>query len=294
MVAAVPYLRDADLRQSISGQSYEDRVEAVRMGIRNHYERIADHCHAEFTNVPVLAMGHLYVQGATTSESEREIHAVGGQAAFSSQHFPDGFSYVALGHIHVPQRVGGSDMVRYCGSPIPLSFGERENPHQFLQLTVDNGQVTAVETVLVPQSRRLRHITGTLEEVREQLNALEMTHALLTLVDVLVDEESESLSTRMHFDQLQRDYREAPFIIAKTRLLFRNKRKGLESMFGAETHLADLTYLDVFAQRLAQSQLDDDQHEQLLDTYRQLYTMVTEQPASASIPDTNGTQILGL
>ncbi|MBO0934860.1 exonuclease subunit SbcD [Fibrella aquatilis] len=279
LVAAVPYLRDADLRQSISGQRYEDRVEAVRMGIRNHYERIADHCHAAFAGVPALAMGHLYVNGASVSESEREIHAVGGQAAFSSEHFPNGFAYVALGHIHVPQRVGGSDSVRYCGSPIPLSFGERTNAHQLLEITVDNGLVTAVESVVVPQSRQLLHITGTLEEVREQLNVLERTHTLPALVEVLVDEPSESLSTRMHFDQLQRDYKEAPFILAKTRLLFRNKRKSLEALFGAETHLADLTYLDVFEQRLSQSDVDEQQRAQLIDTYQQLYKLVTEQAA---------------
>ena len=279
LVAAVPYLRDADLRQSISGQRYEDRIEAVRMGIRNHYERIADHCHTAFTNVPVMAMGHLYVNGASVSESEREIHAIGGQAAFSSEHFPDGFAYVALGHIHVPQRVGGIDSVRYCGSPIPLSFGERTNAHQLLEITVDNGRVTTVESVVVPQSRQLLHVTGSLEEVREQLNALERTHTLPALVEVLVDEPSESLSTRMHFDQLQRDYKEAPFILAKTRLLFRNKRKSLEALFGAETHLADLTYLDVFEQRLSQSDVDAQQHAQLIDTYQQLYKLVTEQTA---------------
>jgi exonuclease SbcD len=279
VVAAVPYLRDADLRQSVSGQTYEDRVEALRMGIRNHYERIADHCHTDYKDVPVLAMGHLYVNGATTSESVREIHAVGGQAAFASEHFPDGFAYVALGHIHVPQRVGASETVRYCGSPIPLSFGERDNAHQLLQLTVEDGQVTAVESVPVPQSRPFRHVTGTLDEVRDRLNQLEMTHALPALVEVLVEEESESLSTRMHFDQLQRDYKDAPFILAKTRLQFRNKRKNLESLFAADTHLADLTYLDVFTQRLVLAQVDDTQRDQLIDTYEQLYKMVTEQTA---------------
>ncbi len=279
LVAAVPYLRDADLRQSISGQTYEDRVEALRMGIRNHYERIADHCHSEYQDVPVLAMGHLYVNGATVSESVREIHAVGGQAAFSSEHFPEGFTYVALGHIHVPQRVGGSETVRYCGSPIPLSFAERDNAHQLLQLTVENGEVTTVESVPVPQSRPLRHVTGTLDEVRERLNQLEMTHTLPALVEVLVVEDAESLSTRMHFDQLQRDYKNAPFILTKTRLQFLNKRKNLESLFDADTHLADLTYLDVFAQRLVMAQVDDSQRDQLIDTYQQLYKMVTEQLA---------------
>lgn len=280
VVAAVPYLRDADLRQSISGQSYEDRVEALRMGIRNHYERIADHCGREFANVPVLAMGHLYVNGAAVSESEREIHAIGGQAAFSSEHFPAGFDYVALGHIHMPQRVGGSETVRYSGSPIPLSFGEREQAHQLLEIKLDNGRVTSVETVPVPQARALLSVTGTLDEVREKLNGLAPTHTLPALVEVLVEEENESLTTRMHFDQLQRDYREAPFVLAKTRLLFRNKRKSLANLFAAETHLVDLSPTQVFEHRLDLALVEGEERTQLLEAYEQLYKMVTEQPAT--------------
>lgn len=276
IVAAVPYLRDGDLRQSISGQTYEDRVEAVRMGIRNHYQRIADHCRAEYADVPVLAMGHLYVNGATVSESEREIHTVGGQAAFAGEHFPDGFDYVALGHIHVPQRVGSGETVRYSGSPIPLSFGERDNLHQVLELTFDSGKLQTVEPLAVPRFRSLRQVTGSLDEVRERLEAFEQTHALPTLVEVLVEEENESLATRIHFEQLQRDYADAPFKIAKSRLTFRTKRKGLDALYAIDTNLQDLSYLDVFARRLDASEVADDMREVLTETYKKLYQSVME------------------
>ncbi len=278
LVAAVPYLRDADLRQSISGQSYAERIEAVRMGIRNHYQRVMDHCYETHRDVPVVGMGHLYVQGAATSESEREIHAVGGQAAFSSEHFPDGFTYVALGHIHGPQRVGSTDHIRYCGSPIPLSFSERDHSHQLLEVTLDNGKLVSVETVPVPPMRRLRFVTGSLEEVREQLEAIEPDLPLTTLLDVLVEEETESLTTRMHFGQLQRDYVHAPFVLTKTRLQFRNRRKNLAALFAAETHLADLSHTEVFARRLDQAQVSGLERDMLTDTFQQLYQMVTEQP----------------
>ncbi|WP_266362167.1 exonuclease subunit SbcD [Tellurirhabdus rosea] len=278
LVAAVPYLRDADLRQSISGQTYEDRVEQVRMGIRNHYQRIADHCQTAYPNVPVLAMGHLYVNGATISpESEREIHAVGGQAAFSTEHFPEGFDYVALGHIHVPQQIGTSELVRYSGSPLPLSFSERDNRHQVLELTVDNGKITRVEPVPVPRFRSLRHVVGTLDFVREVLEKIEVDEdALPTLVEVLVEEESENLAIRQHFDQLQRDYAGAPFLLAKTRLMFRNKLKGLAELYVADTYLKDLSYTDVFAKRLEASGVEDGQRQILLETYRDLHRIVTE------------------
>lgn len=285
LIAAVPYLRDADLRQSISGQTYEHRVEAIRMGIRQHYERIVDHCCAEYRDVPIIGMGHLYVSGATVSpESEREIHSVGGQAAFSSENFPGGFDYVALGHIHVPQVIGTSDHVRYSGSPLPLSFSERDHAHQMLELTLENGKISRIESVPVPRFRTLRHIKGTLDEVQDALASLDETDedSLSTLVEVLVEEENENLSVRRHFEQLQRDYSASSalspaFQIAKARLTFRNRLKGLESLYVADTHLADLSHLDVFARRLEASEVLDLDRDILTETYKRLYQLVTEQ-----------------
>ena len=274
LVAAVPYLRDSDLRQSISGQTYDARIDAVRMGIRQHYERLADFCAAEFTSVPVLAMGHLYVNGASVSASEREIHTVGGQAAFSSDNFPGGFEYVALGHIHVPQQIGSTGSIRYSGSPIPLSFGERDNRHQILELTMTDGRLTAVDAVPVPRFRSLRQLTGTLDEVRQGLEAIESVDTLSTLVEVLVEEENESLVTRIHFEQLQRDYASAPFKIAKSRLRFRSKQQGLDALYAIDTHLQDLTYVDVFSRKLDTADIPDEMRAILMDTYKQLYQSV--------------------
>lgn len=278
LVAAVPYLRDGDLRQSISGQSYSDRLEALQMGIRNYYQRIADYCQADYNGVPVLAMGHLYVNGATISDSEREIHTIGGQAAFASHHFPEGFDYVALGHIHVPQQIGSGEAVRYSGSPIPLSFGERENHHQVLELTLDNGKLTQIETVPVPRFRSLRQVTGTLDEVREKLAALEGSDELRSLVEVLVVEEHESLTIRNHVEQLQRDFAQAPFLMIRPKLTFLNKLKGLDSLYVADTQLQDLSYEDVFNRRLDASQVEGEDRTILQETYKELYRLITEQP----------------
>lgn len=290
LIAAVPYLRDADLRQSITGQTYEERIEAVRMGIRNHYERIIDHCHEHFRHVPVLGMGHLYVNGATISESEREIHAVGGQAAFSTDNFPAGFNYVALGHIHVPQTIGSSDNIRYSGSPIPLSFSERNNPHQLLELAFENGELSSIESIPVPRFRKLWHVTGSLDQVRDLLEQFEPNDSQLpTLAEILVDEENENLQTRLHFEKLHRDYQQAPFLIAKARLVFRNKLKGLDSLYVADTQLQDLSYLDVFNRRLEASQVEGNDRTLLIETYKQLYRMVTEQAAPVFHEDSTNT-----
>ena len=66
-------------------------------------------------------MGHAFVAGAETSDSERPL-TVGGAGAVPAALF-DGFDYVALGHLHRPQRVG-ADAVRYAGSLLTYSFDE--------------------------------------------------------------------------------------------------------------------------------------------------------------------------
>ena len=83
--------------------------------------------------LPIIATGHLTTVGASASESVREIY-VGSLEAFPTSAFPPA-AYIALGHIHRPQKVGGLEHIRYCGSPIPLSFDEDKQQKEVLQRT---------------------------------------------------------------------------------------------------------------------------------------------------------------
>jgi exonuclease SbcD len=62
-------------------------------------------------------------------------------------------------------------------------------------------------------------------------------------------------------------------------LIFRNKLKGLDSLYVADTHLQDLSYLDVFGRRLDASQVEGDERNALLEAYKELYRLVSEQAA---------------
>ncbi|HSP13096.1 MAG TPA: exonuclease subunit SbcD, partial [Salegentibacter sp.] len=83
VIAAVPYLRDADLRSAVEGQTYEDRLEAIRMGIQQCFSQASELCERKYPGIPAIAMGHLFAAGAETSESEREIQ-IGNLAAFNA------------------------------------------------------------------------------------------------------------------------------------------------------------------------------------------------------------------
>ncbi|GGF19022.1 exonuclease SbcCD subunit D C-terminal domain-containing protein [Hymenobacter cavernae] len=170
VVCAIPFLRDRDVRLSVPGESAEEREIRIRQGIADHYARAAEVelvWQLKEAGVPVLATGHLYAAGGAASDSERTIH-VGNLGQVSAEHFPAVFDYVALGHLHRPQRVGGREHIRYSGSPIPLSFSEIDHGKEVLLLDfVAEG--VQIEALAVPGSRRLARFHGTLEEVLSKL-----------------------------------------------------------------------------------------------------------------------------
>lgn len=122
VVAAVPFLRERDLRQAGQADTQGAVQDQVRNAIRSHYTDCLNAARELAGERHVLAMGHLTVLGAATTESERDIH-VGNLGAVGADIF-SGFDYTALGHLHRPQKVGGQENVRYSGSPFALSFSE--------------------------------------------------------------------------------------------------------------------------------------------------------------------------
>lgn len=130
IVCAVPYLRPRDLLVSQANQSAADKQQALLQAMADHYATLyaeAQRQQAEIAathhkTVPIILTGHLMTAGVTTSESVRELY-VGTLEAFPASAFPPA-DYLALGHIHRPQRVAGQEHLRYCGSPLPLSFDE--------------------------------------------------------------------------------------------------------------------------------------------------------------------------
>lgn len=153
VVAAVPFLRERDLRQAATGEAMSDVQAQVRAAIRGHYAAQLEVSRAMAKGKPVIAMGHLTALGAVTSDSERDIH-IGNLGAVGADVFA-GFDYTALGHLHRPQRVASMEQLRYSGSPIALSFSEAGDSKSVVILEVENQKVTRIETMAVPVARPL-------------------------------------------------------------------------------------------------------------------------------------------
>src|SRR6056297_1726179 len=114
IVCAIPFLHDRDIRTVEAGETMDDKDEKLSRGLRDHYRAVCDlaeHKKASFkkdgvSDVPLIAMGHLFTAGGETVDGDgvRELY-VGNLAHVTAGIFPACFDYLALGHLHIPQKV---------------------------------------------------------------------------------------------------------------------------------------------------------------------------------------------
>lgn len=181
IVCAVPYLRDKDIRTVEPGESVADKNAKLIAGVRNHYAAvcaIAVRRQREFKekglnpDIPIIALGHIFTAGGKTiaDDGVRELY-VGSLAHVGKDVFPESIDYLALGHLHVPQRVGTTDHFRYSGSPIAIGFGEARQKKIVIEVEF-NGKTPTLRELPVPCFQSLERISGSLNEIKERIEQL--------------------------------------------------------------------------------------------------------------------------
>ncbi len=201
IICAVPYLRDKYIRTVEPGETIDDKNAKLIEGLKKHYADvcvIAERKRSDFRQsghpgIPIVAMGHLFTAGGMTVDGDgvRELY-VGSLAHVNAEVFPSSIDYFALGHLHVPQNVGGKEHIRYSGSPIPMGYGEATqeksvvivefNP-QITQMDADEGtekincenrRNPRINIFLkkVPCFQPLVRIVGSLDDIHEKMEQL--------------------------------------------------------------------------------------------------------------------------
>ncbi len=173
-VLAVPFLRSADLRT----EDLQEDDDRLIKGVETLYAEMTEVARNQKTpEQALIGMGHAYMASGKLSEmSERRVLG-GNQHALPASIFADDISYVALGHLHLAQRVAKQEHIRYSGSPLPLSMSERGYNHQVILVDLDGDKVTEIESLLIPRAVDMLKVPGSpapLEQVLEELEALEV------------------------------------------------------------------------------------------------------------------------
>ena len=191
---AVPFLRQGDYPVvTTDGNPYAD-------GVKELYARLQERAlQRRKDGQALVAVGHLQATGSEIAErdfSERTI--IGGLECVSPDAFTEQIAYTALGHIHKSQRVSGRENVRYAGSPLPMSFAEREYHHGVVIVTLAEGWAVEIEKreyiPLVGLLSVPRGKAATPEEVLEELAHLPLASE---------EAEGEQTERSLHFPYLE-------------------------------------------------------------------------------------------
>lgn len=277
VVAAVPFLRDKDLRSRDIDAQHANRTEAIREGVKKHYADIADICSEKYPEVPIIAMGHLYAKGVTTSDSERDIH-IGNAASIDSSIFSDVYDYVALGHIHRPQIVDKSDYIRYSGSPIALSFSEKTDKKSLVIIEVSKGKITPPQIIEIPKFRSLSKFSGDLETVKKKIAEFKPDYPLKSFVEIEVTEQTFSALTLQEVDAIVSKYQDLEqFIILKARTTFAEKAENTAALFEEGEHIEDLQTIDVFEKMMVQQVIPIEEQTILKEAFLEIMELVNQE-----------------
>lgn len=268
VIAAIPFLRDRDLSPSVSGENTLDRIQRIQAGIRQRYLDMAAVVEPFLAqNVPILATGHLYAQGAQASDKQDNIY-IGNTENLDVGNIPDVFSYVALGHIHRPQAIGGKNHIRYAGSLIPLSFSETKDEKGVYCLEFNGHTLQELRFIPAPTFRRLKTIQGTLSEVEDKLIAFasKEREELPAWVEVIVESPTFIPQLDSHLRTFVKDL---SLEILKIRLE-RQYRALDEQLDAVVESLESLDVLDVFRKRAEKDQRSEEEWAELEATFKEL------------------------
>ncbi|MBS1781127.1 MAG: exonuclease SbcCD subunit D C-terminal domain-containing protein [Bacteroidetes bacterium] len=174
---AVPFLRMGDY--PIIAESENPYAAGVAAFYTEAYNCVCTKKHA---NEPVICMGHLHAQQTDMTDVDKSVERaiMGGVECIGVAAFHNDIRYVALGHIHKAQRIGGKEHIRYCGSPIPMSFSELNYKHQVIVFDLEEQGISNRESIEVPVSVALKRVPSVHSTLAEVMNALQQLPATST------------------------------------------------------------------------------------------------------------------
>lgn len=279
IVCAVPYLRDRDIRVAEAGESVEDKERKLIDGIRTHYNAVAALAKQKReelgADIPIVGMGHLFTAGGQTVDGDgvRELY-VGTLAHVTAEIIPACFNYLALGHLHVPQKVNGSETIRYSGSPLPMGFGEAKQQKSVCQVEFHSA-AASVQLIDVPVFQKLERVKGDWDGISSHILELTATgspgwlEVIYDGIEVIGDlrERLEATISGTHMEILR---------IKNNRIIDR-----VLGQIHEEETLDDLNVNDVFERCLAVHDVPEEQRPELLRAYRETVASLYEDDVQA-------------
>jgi exonuclease SbcD len=265
IVCGVPFLRERDISRFAEGENYSDRSKRINENIKKHYQEIAELAENKRKElgkaIPIVVTGHLSVAGGKRNEDDgvRETY-IGNIEAVGSDIFPNTFDYVALGHYHIQSII--KDHIRYCGSPIPMGFGEAGQKKCIYIIDFNNGK--KIESIEIPVFQKLESIIGDKSFLTKRITELRKTD-LSAWVEVIYNgEEIFPDFTSWANEQIANSNIEI--------LKLQNRQYLIDVLTKDDTtnSLEELNAFDVFDKLLDKNEISTEQKEELKESYKEI------------------------
>ena len=274
LVCAVPFLRDTLLRKSKSGESIRSREKFANEAIKEYYKRLYQKAikllksrDVDPKTTPIITTGHLTTVGARSSESERDIY-IGGTFDIGGDFLGKYFDYVALGHLHINQKVG-CEHVRYSGSPIPLSFSEAKRIKMVNLIEFKRGNIE-VKSLEIPIYRQLLLFKGSLKEIEEALRGVKDRDSW---IEVQLTNDDNPFSSNQTIRALAQSLN-----LTLLAVKINKQERSLEAKDMQVISLDDLSIDEVFKKRLEMEGLENkDFEKELVQTFNMVLERVNSQ-----------------
>jgi exonuclease SbcD len=269
---AIPFLRMGDY------PNVADCSNPYSEGVATFYEQAYNFAKVKANdNQSIIALGHLHTHAAEISDLDKSERLImGGVECVPASAFHPDIKYVALGHIHKAQKIGGQDHIRYSGSVLPMSFSELNYKHQVIVFDLDNS-LTNLRSIEIPDFVPLMRIplqARPLDEVLPLLDRLpnknsEFGTAPYLEVRVLLERPEPGLRHRIESALKDKNVR-----LARIDTRYPTTPETIEPVLNHD-QLNDLQPVDVF-QKLYRSTFKSDVPSDILTLFRQVNEQVIQ------------------
>ncbi|MGM0607918.1 MAG: exonuclease SbcCD subunit D C-terminal domain-containing protein [Candidatus Muiribacteriota bacterium] len=285
IICAVPYLRDKDIRTSEPGETFQDENRKLIAGMKTHYAEVSkiaerkllEYSDSKMNNVPIIATGHLFAAGSQTVDGDgvRELY-VGSLLNAGKDIFPDIIDYVALGHLHIPQVVGGINHIRYSGSPLSMGFSEKPNSKKVIIIEFNNDGQRDIQELKVPCFQELINISGSINEIKNKINELKKNKKNAWVQVEYTDKEIIVNLKKIIEEMIEKSSLEVLRIKNNSIKLIKNNQNIRNES------LNELNPEEIFQRCMDYNQITENDQKELIDAYKQVIKFIQEEDINKS------------
>ncbi|NLV27586.1 MAG: exonuclease subunit SbcD [Methanomicrobiales archaeon] len=280
IICPIPYLRDRDVRTSFAGESSKEKIANMISGIKSRYHEIgrcAEDKRKEIGHhIPIIATGHLFTAGGITRDDDgsRDLF-LGNLACVGADAFPPCIDYLALGHLHLPQKVCGNNHMRYSGAPLIMGFGEAGKTKSVFLIETGGGGPVSVQDVQVPIFQHYLQISGPFDLIASELSRLKFESDSV-FVEVLLDDPKIIPDAQERIRSIITGSPVEVFRVKNIRLL----NQVMQQKEAGES-LDQLSPEEVFIRRMDAEKITEADRPELLESFREIYAEMLEKDTNS-------------